>query len=94
VQIAGGPEYPEDQERRHSLLDFAAHRALHCMMAELEDAWQGALARLDVLKMPRLDEFISQYMSRWDPATMSEAQLDETVRPAMAAAIQQMVAAA
>lgn len=82
---------PDDRERRHSLLDFAAHRALCCMQAHLEDASQAqaALARLDVLKMP-LDEFIRQ----WDAAELSDAQLDETVRPAMAASIQQMVAAA
>ncbi len=68
------------------------------MMAELEPChgrprWQAALARLDVLKMP-LDECIRQYIEPWDPKEMSEAQLDEHVRPAMAAAIQQMVAAA
>jgi hypothetical protein len=83
----------DDRERCHSLLDFAAHRAMHCMMAELEDASQAALARLDILKMPQ-DGFIRQYLEPWDPAEMSEAQLDETVRPAMAAAIQQILAAA
>jgi hypothetical protein len=82
-----------DQQRRHSLLDFTAHTALHCMTAALEDAWQAELSRLDILKQP-LNEYIDQYLVPLDVAEMSEGQRDEHVRPAMARAIKQMVAAA
>lgn len=84
---------PSDQERRHSLLDFTAHRALHCMMVALEEAWQAELSRLDILRLP-LDDYIDSYMVQLDPAELSEGQRAEHVRPAMAKAIQQMLAAA
>jgi hypothetical protein len=64
------------------------------MMAALEDAWQGGLSqRLDILKLP-LAEYIQQYMVPLDVAEMNDGQRDEHVRPAMATAIQQMLAAA
>jgi hypothetical protein len=80
-----------DQQRRHSLLDFTAHTALHCMTAALEDAWQAELLRLDILKLP-LDDYIDQYMGPLDVAEMSEGQRDEHLHPARA--IQQMLAVA
>ncbi len=73
--------------------DFTAHTALHCMTAALEDAWQAELSRLNILKLP-LDDYIDQYMVPLDVAEMSEGQRDEHVGPAMARAIQQMLAAA
>ncbi len=78
-----------DQERWHRLLEFCAHKALECMINELNKAWERGLQRLDVIRQG-LDEYMRRYMHCWDAADMNEAQRAQLrpSRPSMAAAIQ------